>query len=272
MNTAGAFGGGIPGYNGPTAAGMTGNEGDLIKQLMSMQGQGGGVSGTNDYLSKVMGGNFLPGQPGGNPFLSGAITAAQRTTMDNLTDTLSRSLPGYFTANGQMISPNNKGEGGSSAFDMAAATASRGAATAMGDIAATMGSNAFGQERQLQQQAVPLSQQEIGQTIQTLQAASLPRMIQELGIERGMSLYQTNITGLLQLLSTMGNLAGPVVANASTGQSTQQGQGTSSSSSSGSGSGSQESATGVLNSISNLLGSLSGGGGKGGGQAAAAGA
>ncbi len=223
---AGSMAGGLPQYGGPLNAPMSGNEGNLLTQLMTQQGQGGGVAGTNDYLTKVLSGSFLPGQPGGNPFLQDAITAAQRTTTNNLDQTLSRSLPGYFTANGHMIAPNSaSGNGGSSAFDTAAAIATRGAATAMGDIATNMSNTAYGQERTNQQQAVQLSQQEVQNTVSNLQAQSLPRMIQELGIERGMSLFQTNLSGMLQLLQSIGGIAQPVVGNSQTSTSKGESQG-----------------------------------------------
>lgn len=201
---------GLPQYNGPLNAPMGGNEGNILGQLMQQQG---GPTGRNQYLGDVMGGKYLPGQLGGNPFLQDAITAAQRTTMNNLTQTLTRDLPGRFTSAGQFNQANNNGQGGSSAFDMASALASRGAATAMGDIATNMSNQAFGQERQNQQQAVQLSQQEVQSSISNLQAQALPRMIQELGIERGMSLFQNNVQGILSLLQTLGGIAQPVVGN-----------------------------------------------------------
>lgn len=210
----------LPTYNGPLTGQMSGNENTLLGNLMTQQSQGGGAAGTNDYLSSVLQGNFMPGSPNGNPFLSGAITAAQRTTMNNLTDTLSRALPGYFTANGQMISPNNKGSGGSSAFDTAAALATQGAANAMGDIASNVSNNAYNTGISQMQGAAGLSQQEISNTINNLQAQSLPRMITELGIERGMSLYQTNLNGVLNLLQTLGGIAKPVIGNTTTSTST----------------------------------------------------
>lgn len=232
-----SFASGMPQYGGPLAAGMTGNEGDLLKNLMTMQNQGGGVAGTNDYLRSVLSGSFLPGQGGGNPFLAAAIEAAQRPTLEGLERTLSRALPGYFTANGHMISPNNKGQGGSSAFDRAAAIATEGAARAVGDIATNISSQNYENERNRQTQAVQLSQQEVQNTVTNLQAQALPRMIQELGIERGLSLFQSNITSLLQLLQSLGGIAAPVVGQQATsqGQSTAQGSGSSVSSGTSSG-------------------------------------
>lgn len=219
--------GGLPQYAGPTQPAMTDNENSLLGNLMTQNGQGGGAAGTNDYLSGVINGNYLPGQPGGNPFLQQAITAAQRTTMQNLSQTLSRSLPGYFAANGQTVGPNNNGQGGSSAFDTAAALQSTGAANAMGDIASNMESTAYGQERTNQQQAAQLSQQQVSNTINTLQAETLPTMIQQLGISNGMQLFQTNVSGLLQLLQTLGGITSPTIGNTQTsnssGSMTQQG-------------------------------------------------
>ena len=206
------LGGGLPTYSGPLSAPIGANESNVLSQLM-------GSTGTNSpntgYLSSVLSGQYLPGQPGGNPFLQDAITAAQRTTMDNLTDVLGRTLPGRFTSAGQFTNPQ-----GSSPFDMAAALASRSAGHAMGDIAANMSSNAFGMERQNQQQAVALNQQEVQNTVANLQAQALPRMISELGIERGLSLFQTNISGLLQLLQTLGGITGTAIGNTSSGTST----------------------------------------------------
>lgn len=65
-----------------------------------------------------------------NPFAAAYIDQAQRQTMQNLEETLSRTLPGRFTQAGHIIQPQ-----GSSAFDRAAAIASRGATQEMGDIA-----------------------------------------------------------------------------------------------------------------------------------------
>lgn len=252
VNTLGNnLAGGLPQFQGPLAAGMSGNEGSTLATLMQQQGQGGGAAGTNDYLANVLRGGMMPGSPGGNPFLNSAITGAQRTTMNNLTDTLSKSLPGYFTANGQMISPNNNGQGGSSAFDSAAATATQGAANAMGDIASNMSNNAYNTGVQQMQGAAQLSQAEVSNTINNLQAQALPRMIQQMGITNGLQLYQTNLTGVLTLLNTLGGIAKPVVGQV--GQST----------------GEASSTPGILPDISGLLSATKTAGGSPGGSGAA---
>lgn len=207
---------GGPAYSGPLNANITGNETTQLGDLMANNGPGTARSG---LLNKTLGGDFLPGGANQNPFLQSAITAAQRPTMQNLTETLERSLPGRFTAAGQMVQPQ-----GSSAFDRAAAIATRGATQAMSDIATNMSSAAYTTERTNQQNAIPLSQNEVQTGIQNLQAQALPRMIQELGIERGLAEFQRRTASLLQLLQTIGGVQAPVVANASqstgTGNST----------------------------------------------------
>lgn len=199
-----------PQYSGPMFSPMGGNEQSVLDQLMASTGP---QTGRNALLDQTIAGGFLPGQPGGNPFLQAAIEAAQRPTLEGLTRTLTRDLPGRFTQAGQFVQPQ-----GSSAFDTAAATATTGAANAMSDIATNMSFGAHETERTRQQQAIPLQQQEVDTTIKNLQAQALPRMIQELGIERGLALFQQNTQQLLQVLGLMGQMSQPVIANTSSGE------------------------------------------------------
>lgn len=214
---------GTPAYDGPLTTPAGANENNILGQLMGQTGPGTNRSG---YLDSVLSGNFLPGQSGQNPFFDAAVRAAQRPTLEGLEETLTRSLPGRFTAAGQMTQANDNGQGGSSAFDRSAAIATRGVANAVGDIATNMGNAQYGQERQLQQQAVPLSQQEVSTSIQNLQAQALPRMIQELGIDRGLALFQQNTQALLNFLATISGTAKPVIGNNSESQSTGTGEST----------------------------------------------
>lgn len=148
-----------------------------------------------NYLHSVLSGNYLPGQPGSNPFLDAAIQAAQRPTLQGLEETLSRTLPGRFTQAGQFVQPR-----GSSAFDRAAAIASRGAADALGDIATKMSYQGYDSERQRQQEAVALSQQEVSSTIENLKAQALPRLIAQNGIDQGLELFKGKVQALLDAL------------------------------------------------------------------------
>lgn len=213
---AGALGGllntGGANYTGPMNAPIGQNEQTTLGQLQGMTGPGTNRTG---LLNKTIAGDFLPGQGDSNPFLRASIEAAQRPTQQALEETLGRTLPGRFTMAGQ-----NTGPQGSSAFDRAAAIATRGAAQAMGDIATNISSNAYTTERNNQNQAIQLSQNEVQQSVQNLQAQALPRMIQELGIERGLQLFQQKTANLLDILKTMAGVSAPVIATAGKGEAT----------------------------------------------------
>ena len=173
--------------------------------------------GRQNLIEQTIGGQFLPGQPGQNPFLEAAITNAQRPTMQGLEETLTRSLPGRFTQGGQFIQPH-----GSSAFDRAAAIATRGAADASAGIATNMSAQAYGQERGLQQQAVQLGQTEVQTLIQNLQAQALPRMIEDMGIERALAEFSGRTNQLLQALQIATGASGlNQIANEQTSTSQQ---------------------------------------------------
>lgn len=207
---------GGPEYQGPLNAPIGANE---QTQLDTLMGQTGPNTQRQGVISDTLAGKFLPGQQGSNPFLESAIQAAQRPTFQGLEETLSRALPGRFTAAGQFTQPQ-----GSSAFDRAAAIASRGAADAAADIATKMSYAGYEGERSRQQEAVTLDRQEVDSTVQNLQAQALPRLIQELGIERGLAEFQRRTTALLQVLQTIGGVSAPVIGN--TQQSSSQGTAT----------------------------------------------
>lgn len=176
---------------GQQVAQITPNEQQILDIL-----QNDVLAGTRrDYLSNVIGGQYLPGGTQANPFLQATIEAAQRPTIQALTETLERTLPGRFTAAGQFIQPE-----GSSAFDRAAAIATRGAAQTLGDIATNIAFGTQEAERGRQQEAVQLGQQEIDTTITNLQAQALPRLIEDLGLERGLEEFKLRINTLLQAL------------------------------------------------------------------------
>lgn len=197
--------GGTPDYSGPLTTNMGANEGTVLGHLMNQTGPG---TSRNALLEKTIAGGFLPGSEGANPFLDAAIRAAQRPTMEGLTETLTRDLPGRFTAAGQFTQPQ-----GTSAFDRAAAIATRGAANAMSDIATNMSFGAYESERGRQQEAVPLSRAEVEASVTNLQAQALPRLIQELGIDRGLQLFQLKTQSLLDILKTIAGVSSPTIAN-----------------------------------------------------------
>lgn len=191
---------GIPGWEGDLVAPIGKNEQAMLQRLQGFAND----PARGKYLQSVIGGDYLPGQDKANPFLNAAIEAAQRPTFQALEEVLSRTLPGRFTQAGHFVQPQ-----GSSAFDRAAAIATRGAAQTAGDMAATMSSQAYDSERNRQQQAIQLGQQEVTAMIANLQAQALPRMIKDLGIQRGMQAFQQRVNTLMQ---TLGVAAGSPIA------------------------------------------------------------
>lgn len=186
---------GIPAPTGPLAAPMGAGETAALSTLTQddpLQAQ------RRALLSSTMQGNFLPGQPGANPFLQASIEAAQRPTLQGLEDTLSRVLPGRFTQAGQFVNPQ-----GSSPFDFAAARATGDVAREVGDIATRMSFGSHEAERGRQQETIQLGQQEVQTMVTNLQAQALPRLIEDMGIERGQKIFQERLQALLQALGVI---------------------------------------------------------------------
>lgn len=191
--------GGIPlgpagsGLNGPHAnpfgavAPMSAGEQTALGQLNTAAAD----PNAQNLLDKTMQGGFLPGSPGGNPFLQSAIQFAQAPTLS--------AMEGQFGQAGQTLRPG--GGTGSSAFSYATGQA-------LGNIAAQMSNQDYTTERQLQQNAVGLNQQNMAQMVQNLQANALPRMIQQQGISTGLQLFQQRMSNLLQSLGLMTGQAG----------------------------------------------------------------
>jgi hypothetical protein len=192
------------------AAPMTGAEASILQML---QGQVGPGTSRVQNLEATLQGKFL--SPDSNPFLRASIEAAQRPTLEGLTEVLERVLPGRFTKANQFVQP-----GGSSAFDRAAALATRGAASALGDIATNIASQNYTQERDRQIQALQISQGEIDAGLKVLQGSSLPRLIEQHGIDVGLEEYRNRVASLVEILRIIGGVSGPVTANETKERST----------------------------------------------------
>ncbi len=205
--TGGEFGGetlgGIPQFGQPFAAGITEQELATLGLLPGAAAGGEPLSAARDLLTRTLGGGFT-GE--GNPFLRSTIEAAQRPTLEGLEEVLSRVLPGRFTQGGQFTQPQ-----GSSAFDRAAAIATRGTAQALADIATNISFGAHEAERGRQQEAVgiasDLTSADVQRTISTLQAQALPRFIEQFGIDQGLKEFQSRMTAIIQVLSILGGTA-----------------------------------------------------------------
>jgi hypothetical protein len=254
---------GVPTYGGPLTAGMTPNEKSLLAKIM----QGTGKNGTGSPAEKALmdiinnkGPNIYKPEGSladfadmlasasntgaysatGNPYLQSAIEAAQRPTLEGLTETLTRDLPGRFTQAGQFVQPQS-----SSAFDNAAALASRGAAQSLSDIATNMSyqnynaaagreSDALGAElsRRFQggegnrERAIDAAKSLPGVTateMQTLMDAlkseGLPRLIQQQGIDKGIDLFNKRVDDFLKVMGITAGVTQPTVSTQSSGKS-----------------------------------------------------
>jgi hypothetical protein len=140
---------------------------------------------------------------------------------------------------------------GSSAFDRAAAIATRGATDAVADTNAKIYGGAYDTERANQQQAVGLSQQEVQTTINNLAAQALPRLIQQYGYDQGLEEYKTRLAAMLDVFKTAAGVAAPTIGQTSTSSSA--GQESASSQQSSSGKGTSESTPGVVPTLAGMF-------------------
>lgn len=185
--------GGVPAYEGDLTAPLGTEEQFFLKRLQQL-GSGAG----SDTLAATARGDFVPQDGELDPFTSAAINAAIAPFQRQQEDFLRRTLPSAQLQAGQEFGPG------------ASSAASRFGAVESADIAqraAEAGAQiAFGQreaERGRQQEAIQLGQQEVQTTISNLQAQALPRLISELGIERGLSEFQNRMQSLLQALAVV---------------------------------------------------------------------
>lgn len=219
QNVAGNLGGFISG--GP--AGATPYSGQLTAGLTQREGAGLGVlqQAALDptrlgLIQNTLAGNYLPGSPGGNPFLDAAIQAAQRPTAEALQYAVGRQIPGMFAAAGQQVG-QGVGRGGSTAKDLNVIRAAETGGRALGDIATNMSNANYQFERGLQQGAIGLGQQDIGAMIANIQAQGIPRAIEDQGITRAIALGQQGIGNWLQGLQIAQALPLQTTGNVSQG-------------------------------------------------------
>ncbi len=205
---------GIPTQDGPVTAPVGGGEQTLLDLLLGRATGTGDAGPAQGLLTDTISGNFLPGEEGSNPFLTSAIEAAQRTSLRGLEDVLSRTLPGRFTQAGQFTQPE-----GSTAFDREAGRVTTNVAAEISDIAAQLGFAGFESERGRQQEAAlglpGVSETEVNSLITNLQAQALPRLIEQLGLERGTDAFNRQVTNLLQVLAIAQGASQPLVAQES---------------------------------------------------------
>jgi len=193
--------GGGDAFTGPMTAGITSNEQMVLNNVMGVGAQPSATQGALGTLSGTATGSM---DPNTNPMLASLIQTAQRPIIEQFQEEVVPGLRSQFTQAGQQI----QGEG-SSPFQMAGARAASGFASALGDTATQVTSG----ERDRQQQAamaIPgLERQQVDTMLATLEAQALPRLIEQLGIDRGMEEFRRREQQLLQALSLGAGVSAP---------------------------------------------------------------
>ena len=203
---------GAPTPTAPMVAPITATEQDLLRVLQAGASGSPAQQAGTELLTQTIQGQFL--DPASNPFLQAAIQAQQQRLAENFRLIEAPLLQSRFTRAGQSIQPQ-----GSSAFDTAAAIALRGLTQSQADIATQLTAANFAQERDRQMQAVQqaqaISSDETQRVIQVLQAQALPRLIEQLGIDRGLEEFRRRMEVLLAALGIGAQVTQPSVAGTS---------------------------------------------------------
>ncbi len=203
-------------YVAPITPAQTG----IISQIVNSVQPGANplMDAANAQLLKTVNGGYLPGQPGANPFLDAAIKAAQYNTQRQFQDTVVPGLLSRYTGGNQEV----QGQG-SSAFATEANQAALDYEQTQAGTAASMQSGAYTAERQNQIAAIAQSNQvtndQLNRFISAGQAAALPQLVADLGIQRGLQQYNTNVNNILEILRIAGGLSSPTIASTATSSS-----------------------------------------------------
>lgn len=183
---------------------ISGAEQGFVDQL-STTGISGLQTQGRDVLSNILGGGNLDPN---NPILQRAIEAAIRP-INQRNEENQAALIGQFKRAGATLrtDPNRVG---SSAFLNQARLLERDRINTIGDVGARIQLANLQAGRAEQERAVEgaerISTQDINSAIQKLQAVALPRLIKDLGIQRGLAEFNDRIQRLLNALQLSGGL------------------------------------------------------------------
>lgn len=199
--------GGLPEATGPFTVQPTDAEKFFLNRIADI---GGGPNEFQqqgrDLLSKTIQGDFLQN----NPFLEGAINAATRPVIDRFNEVTLPGVISQFKNAGQTIR-NDPNRVGSSAFLNQVRLADKDLINAVGDISSNLSFQNFNQERSRQAQAglaaEEITSRELDNAVKSLQSLQLPRLIEQLGVDRGLEEFRRRTESLLQLLQLGGGIA-----------------------------------------------------------------
>lgn len=193
------------------AAPLTGQQQSLINQTVGSVQPGGNplIDAATGMLSRTLGGEYLTADA--NPYLNAYIQAAQTPVTQNFQRVVVPELLSRFTMAGQQVQGP-----GSSAFANAAAQASNDYLGQLARIGTDISYGNYAAERGHQLaasgQANQFSNDQMQRMQAALQAAALPQLVRDLGIQRGLEQYNTSTQALLQALQTAVTATQPVVA------------------------------------------------------------
>lgn len=255
-NTGGNYGlspfsaGGIPtsASNNPLVAPLSAGAMNLTNLAGTMGQPNPLLQSASGFLGGVLNPNYASGLAT-SPQTMQAVQAAVNPLVNAFNQTTIPGLKGQFTASGQRIgnaesNPGTPGtsptQKGSSAFDMAANQAQNNLLTQVGQTAAGIENQAYqtglAQQMQAVQQAQSISSTEVQNLVSSLQAAALPQMIQQYGINAGVQLFQSQMENILKALGLSSVASQPAVGYFQQG------------------SGSSSSTGGIIPGLGNMLG------------------
>jgi hypothetical protein len=208
--------GGVDNLNNYRAP-LQGQELDAFRDLQGYAQGGPNDEARNNLVGQTLQGDFL--SPENNPGLRDLIGYTNKAINEtfNNEDLAQRSL---FARAGQMLPQ-------SSPFASAQSDLAGARLDAIGKNVAQLTSGAYEAERGRQVQAIDQSRAdaefEFNRQLEYLQATALPRLIDEVGFERGFQEFNNRVTVLAQALGLLGQVTAPALAT--TGETSSSGGG-----------------------------------------------
>ncbi|MGI9297773.1 MAG: hypothetical protein ACR2QC_07735 [Gammaproteobacteria bacterium] len=195
------------GFPGELVAPIRADELDIVELLGNRFGKPGeNFAAGQDLLGRTIAGDFL--DPASNPFLAATIEAAVRPARAAFEEDVLPALQLGFAGAGQQTQAS-----GSSPFVREVRQAGRDLENTIADTAARISAQNLARERAIQAQApsqvAQVEAQQINNLVNVLQAQALPRLIEDLGVERGLQEFQLRLQRLLAVLGIGADIASP---------------------------------------------------------------
>ena len=191
---------------GPLVAPISGNEQDLVRSAVEQADTNNPLArATRSLANRTAEGEFLTG---GRILEEGVASALDptRAAIERL---------GLPTTGSELTASGGRVATGENPFATAANIAITGGQNALSDLETSVRSQSFLAEAARQQEAIKLASDVasggLKKTILGLKAAALPRLIEDLGIQRGLAEFNDRINRLLESISTGVAIGAPVV-------------------------------------------------------------